>query len=221
MKIGTKPKMQTLRIIGVRVLEAPRGFSSTLDHTTCEYEVVDARSVGSQRSPVTLPGLHPLVSDAAGTKVASRHYDNAVFDAFKAVEDRVKSLTGDIRSGAKLMSGVFDVQNPLLEITSDNAGSAQKADEREGFKFLFMGAAIGLRNPRGHGAELNTDEAEAMTMLATASMLMYALDRAEKRQPPVPVKNLPPKSPVPPGSRAGPAGSNNVMDADSAYRRPE
>ena len=67
--------------------------------------------------------------------------------------------------------------------SSDNADASQKEDEREGYKFLFMGVAQGLRNPRGHGGKLQTDEQEAMEMLALASFLMRALDRAEKRKP--------------------------------------
>jgi uncharacterized protein (TIGR02391 family) len=125
--------------------------------------------------------MHPLISAAAGSKVASRHYDNAVFDALKAVEDRVQALTGSTLSGKPLMANVFNEQNALLDITSDRANASQKADEREGYKFMFMGAAQGLRNPRGHGSDLKTPEREAMVKLATASDLMYALDRAEAR----------------------------------------
>ena len=47
----------------------------------------------------------------------------------------------------------------------------------------FMGGAQGLRNTRGHGLSLQTVEQEAMEALATASLLMRALDRAEKRLP--------------------------------------
>ena len=45
-----------------------------------------------------------------------------------------------------------------------------------------MGAAQGLRNPRGHGPNLQTGEQEAKEMLATASLLMRALDRAEQHK---------------------------------------
>jgi uncharacterized protein (TIGR02391 family) len=195
-------KTKTMRLQDVHVLQSPTG-TGALDHTGAKYAVVPSRAALTKPAPVALPGMHPLVSAAAGSKVASKHYDNAVFDALKAVEDRVRALTGDTRIGAKLMGGVFDMQNPMLDITSDNADANQKADEREGFKFLFMGASIGLRNPRGHGPELVASEQEAMTMLATASLLMYALDRAEKRQPPKPGKKVPPKSPVPPGFVSG------------------
>ena len=160
---------------------------------------MNARIALTRPVPVTLAGMHPLISAVSGTKVASQHYDNAVFDAFKAVEERVQALTGSTLSGKSLMANVFNEQSAQLDITSVHANEAQKADEREGFKFLFMGASMRLRNPRAHGADLKTAEQETMTMLATASVLMYALDRAEKRKPPKPVKKLPPKSPVPPG----------------------
>lgn len=52
-----------------------------------------------------------------------------------------------------------------------------------------MGAVQGIRNPRGHGGDLDTQEDEASEMLALASLLMRALDRAEEHlalQPPEP-----------------------------------
>ena len=183
-------KTKTMRLREVQVLEMPfPGASKELDHTGAKYDVVSGRAALRQPTPVSLPGLHPLISLASGSQVASRHYDNAVFDAFKAVEDRVQALTGHPKnskgvalSGKGLMTTVFNEQSPLLDITSDNASATQKDDEREGFKFLFMGGAQALRNTRGHGPRLQTGEQEAMEMLASASLLMRRLDRAEARQ---------------------------------------
>jgi uncharacterized protein (TIGR02391 family) len=176
-------KERVMRIYDIEVRQDPRGGTNPLDHIGAKYTVVTSKAALRQPSPVTLPGQHPLISAASGSKVASGHYDNAVFDAFKAVEDRVQALTGSTLSGKPLMANVFNEQNPLLDITTDTANDAQKADQREGYKFLFMGASQGLRNPRAHGADLKTEEAEAMEVLATASHLMRALDRAEKRLP--------------------------------------
>lgn len=172
-------KTKTMRLREVQVLQNPFGGLSNLDHTGAKYDLVPGRAALRQPTPVSLPGLHPLISAASGSQIASRHYDNAVFDAFKTIEDRVKNLSGSTLSGKPLMANVFNEQNPLLDITSDNSGASQKADEREGFKFLFMGAAQALRNTRGHGPNLQTAEQEAMEMLATASLLMRALDRAK------------------------------------------
>jgi len=175
-------KTRTMRIHDLEVRQSPFGRGTgTLDHTGAKYTVVPSRVALSQPTPVSLPGLHPLISAASGSQIATQHYDSAVFDAFKAVEDRVKTLTGRTDSGKRLMTAVFNEQAPLLDITTDTADAQQKDDEREGFKFLFMGCAQALRNTRGHGPNLQTGEQEAMEMLATASLLMRALDRAEAR----------------------------------------
>jgi uncharacterized protein (TIGR02391 family) len=127
------------------------------------------------------PNLHPSISAVSAEHFANGHYDEAVFAAFKAVEHRVQTLTGSSDSGKTLMAKIFDEKSATLDIAHDNTNHRQKADEAEGFKFLFMGAMQGLRNPRAHGAHLQTYWPEAMEMLVTASMLMRALDRAEKR----------------------------------------
>jgi uncharacterized protein (TIGR02391 family) len=180
-------KLKTMRLLEVQVFQSPFG-TKLLDHTGAKYEVETARAAVRQPTPVSLPGLHQLVSAASGSQIATRHYDDAVFNAFKAVEDRVQALTGHPKtpkgvplSGKGLMTSVFNEQNPQLDITSDNANVNQQADEREGFKFLFMGGAQALRNTRGHGPNLQTGEQETMEMLASASLLMRRLDRAEAR----------------------------------------
>jgi len=113
--------------------------------------------------------------------MTSGHFNSAVFEAFKAVEHRVQQLSASPHSGKPLMASVFNEKSPSLDISSDNVNDAQRADEQEGFKFLFMGAAQALRNPRAHGADVETAEQEAMEMLVMASLLMRALDRAERR----------------------------------------
>jgi uncharacterized protein (TIGR02391 family) len=139
--------------------------------------------------PIGTPHLHRLIAASSGRQFANGHYDDAVFNAFKAVEDRVKRLSGKSEIGKRLMTYVFNENAPTLDVTSPNADKDQKADEREGYKFLFMGAAHGLRNPRGHGGHLDTPEDEAAEMLAVACLLMRVLDRAEEQlalEPPEP-----------------------------------
>ncbi|WP_193048450.1 TIGR02391 family protein [Mycolicibacterium baixiangningiae] len=202
-----KTKTMKLREVQVREMPFP-GASKNLDHTGAKYEVVSGSTVLRQPMPVSLPGLHPLISAASGSQIASRHYGDAVFNACKAVEDRAQALTGYPKnakgvalSGKGLMGKIFDEQAALLDITSDGASEAQKADEREGFKYLFMGVAQVLRNPRGHGPNLQITEHEAMEMLATTSMLMRSLDRAELRKAGQEQRLMRGdlKSPIPPG----------------------
>lgn len=209
-------KPRTMNIIEHHVLQAPGGMhmTSDLDHTKCLYEIVTRKPI-NQPQRVNMPGLHPLISIASGSQMATKHYDDAVFNACKAVEDRVQALTGYPKnakgvalSGKGLMTTVFNEQSPTLDITSDGANEAQKTDEREGFKYLFMGVAQAFRNPRGHGPNLQTTEHVAMEMLATTSMLMRSLDRAELRKAGQEQRRMRGdlKSPIPPGlaSRSSP-----------------
>jgi uncharacterized protein (TIGR02391 family) len=147
-------------------------------------EIAEWAAPVRQPKPVSIPNLHLSISDVSGAHFANGHYNEAVFAAFKAVEHRVQTLTGSTHSGKTLMANIFNEKSATLDVAHDNTNDRLKADEAEGFKFLFMGATQALRNPRAHGAHPQTDKQEAMEMLATASLLMRALDRAEKRIPP-------------------------------------
>jgi uncharacterized protein (TIGR02391 family) len=182
---------------------APTRSSLSPNRIYGHYRVVDTNAAPRRLKAMTLPGMHAQISAVSGTQFASGHYDEAVFNALKAVEDRFQQLTGSPKGqsgstliGKNLMSKVFDEKSPLLDITSDIANEEQKKDQREGYKFLFMGAALGLRNTRGHGGPLHTQEEEALEMLSLASLLMRRLDEGEKRLPQPrhkqPIQKLPP-----------------------------
>ncbi|MFF0816141.1 TIGR02391 family protein [Rhodococcus sp. NPDC003318] len=173
-------RVKSMRITEVHVLQSPFQGGPNLDHTKAEYVEGDLPPLNPPKR-IDLPGLHPAVSAASGSKFAQRQYGNAVFDAFKAVEHRVQTLTGESASGKPLMSSVFSEKGPTLDITTSDAGDRQRQDQIEGYKFLFMGATLGLRNPQGHGGEITFDEQEALEALALASLLMRSLDRAESR----------------------------------------
>ena len=50
-----------------------------------------------------------------------------------------------------------------------------------GFKFIFAGAATGIRNPRGHEVDIGDTPDEALDYLALASLLLRRLDAAGLR----------------------------------------
>lgn len=65
-------KTKTMRLREVHVLQSPFGRGTgNLDHTGAKYTVVTARTALSEPTPVTLPGLHPLIS--RGERVADRN----------------------------------------------------------------------------------------------------------------------------------------------------
>lgn len=175
-------RLKRVRLTQVDHLDPARlgmGMGRDLAHTEVRYELAPDAVVHKPR-PVDLPGLHPHVSAAAGSKYAAGHYGDAVFAAFRAVDLRVQRLSGINDTGRGLMGVAFKSGAPVLDVTSDGVSSQTHEAESDGYRFLFMGAMAALRNAQGH-EELSISADEAMEQLAFASLLMRRLDLAEAR----------------------------------------
>lgn len=171
-------KVQTVRLMNLTYHQRP-----SIDLAAPPKGRIHAEFVNDTPHPkvsqrkVTLPGLHPGISGAAGALYEDRHYSNAIRAAFQAVEARVQQLTGNNEIGQKLMGDAF--KPGALDVTT--SVGANLDSERDGFKLLFMGAMSGLRNPRSHGIDVPVSAEEALESLAFASLLMRRLDLAEER----------------------------------------
>jgi uncharacterized protein (TIGR02391 family) len=122
--------------------------------------------------------LHPEVQAASADLLRDGHAGSAIFEAFKAVEVRVRDLSQIRgRSGKSLMAQAFRAEDPVLEINDGSTDSEQ--DEREGFQLIYMGAMQGIRNPKAHEVNAPLDPDRAFEYLALASLLMRRLDDAE------------------------------------------
>ena len=126
--------------------------------------------------PFELRGLHPLVADATRHLFDDGHYAQATFEAFKLIEQEVRKMARSSKSGQALMMSAFQRKCPKIRLTEMNNQS--ELDEQEGFKFLFAGAFLAIRNPRGH--EVGVDESldDCLDHLSLASLLLRRLDAA-------------------------------------------
>jgi uncharacterized protein (TIGR02391 family) len=104
----------------------------------------------------------------------------AIFEAMKAINMRVRAMTGLDLDGSDLMAKAFGDKEPriLLADLSTETGRNIQA----GFRFLFMGAVRGIRNPDAHELFRPLGEAEAFEELAFASMLTRRLDQATQAE---------------------------------------
>ena len=123
-----------------------------------------------------LAALHPRVLEAAEKYVLSEHYGAAVFEAVKAVNNRVKEMSGRTEDGTALMSAVFSGEKPHLVLGDLNSQSGRNV--QEGFRSLFVGAVQGIRNPPAHEPFEDLDLTEALEHLGLLSLLMRKLDTA-------------------------------------------
>jgi uncharacterized protein (TIGR02391 family) len=123
-----------------------------------------------------IAALHADVRQAADRYVESGHMEVAIFEAFKAVNNRVKTMTGLDIDGSQLMGQVFSDTSPWI-VFSDLSTQTGR-DVQKGLRFLFMGAVQGIRNPDAHEQFRPLDQEEALEKLTFASMLMRRLDEA-------------------------------------------
>lgn len=124
------------------------------------------------------PVLHPAISVAVKL-VEEGRLSEAVSEAFRLVEARVQALTASEGAGRPLMESVFAARPPQLDVTTATGPAVE--DERDGFRHLFIGAMLGLGEPRGLEETSPGAADETFEYLAVASMLMRRLDRAESR----------------------------------------
>ncbi|HTJ67279.1 MAG TPA: TIGR02391 family protein [Actinospica sp.] len=154
------------RSIGVEVFESP--FTSVVASAQQELHPFEARNV------------HPELPIKVRELFDDGHCEQSVFEAFKFVEKEVKrisSLSG--KTGYALMMDAFNEAGPKVQL--NGLLTESDIDEQKGFKFIFAGAATGIRNPRGHEVDIGDTPDEALDYLALASLLLRRLDAAGLR----------------------------------------
>jgi len=114
--------------------------------------------------------LHPRIRRASKSLFNSGHYAEAIFAAFKAVNNFTKKKAELSIDGKDLMAKTFNKDKPIIKLNKLSNQSEQ--DEQEGFRFLFMGAMVGIRNPNAHEDIRQIDPYKALEYLSFASLLM-------------------------------------------------
>lgn len=145
------------------------------------------RSVHEGRDPREPRELHPFdgrnifpdLPKVVRALFDDGHYPQATFEACKYLEKEVRRVSGKKVSGAKLMMQVFGGAPPGVVLTTLTGQSAD--DEQEGYKFLFAGAILGIRNPRGHEVTLSDDTETCLEHLVIVSHLLRRLHGVERR----------------------------------------
>ena len=121
--------------------------------------------------------FHPRVIQVSGSLFKTGNYASAIFEAFKAVDNLVKERTALSLNGQALMSKVFDEKAPIIRL--NDLLTEPDRDEQEGFKFLFKGATIGIRNPKAHDNVVQTDPYRTLEYLGLASLLMRRIQEGK------------------------------------------
>jgi uncharacterized protein (TIGR02391 family) len=116
--------------------------------------------------------LHPAIADRVWIELARGDLSDAVFIAFRAVEEALRSAgpyqPTDI--GIDLARRAFNITiGPLTD-------QSQPAPEREALAHLFAGAIGSYKNPHSHRTVTIDDPLEAQEIVMLASHLLRIID---------------------------------------------
>jgi len=116
--------------------------------------------------------LHPSIADKVWLDLARGDLADAVFAAFRAVEEAVRRAGGysDAEIGVDLMRKAFDPKGGPLTDPSQEKG------EREALSHMFAGAIGSYKNPQSHRTVSITDPKEAQEMVTLASHLLRIVE---------------------------------------------
>ncbi len=129
----------------------------------------------SSSHPFDERNIHSDIARVARKLFDDGHFAQATFEAFKYIDNRVKSISGINETGHKLMMAAFAEASPKIKLTPVATGS--EIDEQMGYKFIFAGAMSAIRNPRGHDNLVDPIDL-CLDHLSFASVLMRRLERA-------------------------------------------
>lgn len=126
--------------------------------------------------PFDRRNIHPRLPPKVRKLFDDGHYAEATFEAFKFIDKVVQKHSKVSESGMKLMMQVFDEAKPLLQLTA--LSNSSEIDEQKGYRFLFSGAVMAIRNPRGHEVNVSDDPDTCLDHLAFASLLLRRLEQS-------------------------------------------
>lgn len=123
--------------------------------------------------------IHLQIKKVSSKLFYDGHYQEAIFAAFKKVNNMVKKKSElSTKDGKDLMLTSFTPNNPLLKI--NKLKTISEKDEQEGFMHIFAGAMQGIRNPRGHDDKIYDEPKKAIEYICLASLLAKIVDKSSK-----------------------------------------
>jgi len=120
--------------------------------------------------------IHPKLPPIVKQLFDDGHFAQSTFEAYKFVDKEVQRFAGLTETGFKLMMQALAVDNPLIKLNP--LTTASEKDEQQGFRFLFAGSVLAIRNPRGHEHSVVDTPDQCLDHLSLASLLLRRLDDA-------------------------------------------
>jgi uncharacterized protein (TIGR02391 family) len=126
---------------------------------------------------------HPKIKEVSSVHFKNGNYRSAVLDAAIRLEEMVKQKSnypkdnkGGELSGVKLMHKVFDSTNPIISWCKNETQIGK--DELEGYKLIFAGTVLGIRDTKAH-AIFEISPMRALKLLTLITLLAELVDASK------------------------------------------
>lgn len=136
----------------------------------------DAAPIVEAQHPFEVRNIHSALPAEVKRLFDNTHYSQATFEAFKFLDNEVKRHSGVDKTGKALMMEVFRELSPLVQLTP--LITETEKNEQEGYKFIFAGSMMAIRNPRGHQHSVTDDIDTCLDHLTLVSQLLRRLAQA-------------------------------------------
>lgn len=144
------------------------------------YRFTEAETTKSEGGhPFNARNVHADLPGEVRRLFDNGHFAHATLEAFKFVDEEMQRISGSSDYGSRLMMRVLGGSSPVVKLNPGMTKSEKS--EQEGFKLLFTGAMLAIRNPRGHTSGLSDDPDTCLDHLSLASLLLRRLDEAGLR----------------------------------------
>lgn len=164
-----------------------------MDNILARFERIARRTLKFAEAGVEddVPQLHPFEARNIHSeiiKISQKLFDDgycsqATFEAYKYIDRVIQKISSTNESGYKLIMKVFDEQNAdYRRINLTECKSKSESDEQQGYKFLFAGSTLAIRNPRGH-EKVYDDPDTCLDHLSLASALLRRIEKAGYKIP--------------------------------------
>lgn len=129
-----------------------------------------------QEHPFENRNIHNKLPKQVRKLFDDSYYSQSIFEACKYIDKLISKLSQSDKTGYQLMMDSFNENNPKIKI--NNLNSLSEKDEQAGYKFIFSGSVLAIRNPRGHEYIINDTIEDCLDYLSFISILMRRLEKS-------------------------------------------
>ncbi|MBZ5614487.1 MAG: TIGR02391 family protein [Acidobacteriia bacterium] len=126
--------------------------------------------------PFDTRNIHPGLPAKVRQLFDDGYFAEATFEAFKFLDKTVERHSTLTDSGYKLMMAAFSETSPKIALNALKTTSEK--DEQQGYKFIFAGGVLAIRNPRGHEHSVVDDPDNCLDHLGFVSLLLRRLEQS-------------------------------------------